>query len=111
MELKNEFQPIRDWAIARNLYEQGDPTTQFVKLGEEVGEIARNLLKGNVEEVRDGIGDAVVVLTNFAELVSIKFGVKFTIEDCINDAYQVIKDRKGRMVNGTFDRNAEPLEL
>lgn len=111
MKLENEFQPIRDWATARNLYEQGDCNTQFVKLSEEVGEIARNLLKSDLGEVRDGIGDAVVVLTNFAELVSIKFGVKFTIEDCINDAYNVIKDRKGRMVNGTFDRNAEPLEI
>lgn len=109
MNLENEFQSIRDWAIARNLYEQGDPVTQHVKLSEEVGEIAKALLKNDVKEVIDGIGDAVVVLTNLAQLASQKYGVPITIEGCINAAYNEIKDRKGRMIDGTYVKDAEPL--
>lgn len=111
MNLTNEFQSIREWAIARNLYEHGDPLTQFVKLSEETGEIAKALLKNDVAEVIDGIGDAVVVLTNLAALASIKYGQEITIESCINAAYQEIKDRKGRMVDGTFVKGLEPLDI
>lgn len=96
MELSNEFQPIRDWAREKGIYDKGDSKTQFVKLSEEMGELAMSILKKNDEELRDAIGDCVVVLTNLAELNGHK------IEDCINGAYQVIAKRKGQMINGTF---------
>lgn len=96
MELKNEFQSIRDWATERGLYEKGDPKTQYLKLQEESGELAQAILKNNHEEVIDAIGDCVVVLTNLAELSGVK------IEDCINAAYNEIKNRKGKMSGGTF---------
>lgn len=110
MNLSSEFQPIRDWANARNLIEQGDPVTQTVKLLEEIGEIAKALLRKDIAEVRDGIGDACVVLSNLADLVSRDQPAenKFNIEDCINDAYNEIKDRKGCMIDGTFVKGAEP---
>jgi NTP pyrophosphatase (non-canonical NTP hydrolase) len=96
MELKNEFQPIRDWATERGLYEKGDPKTQYIKLQEEAGELAKAILKNDEEEFIDAIGDCVVVLTNLAALKGKK------IEDCINSAYDVIAKRKGTMIGGTF---------
>lgn len=99
MELSNEFQPIRDWAQERGLYEKGDPKTQFVKLSEEMGELAQAVLKENDEEFIDAIGDCVVVLTNLAKLRGYK------IEDCINSAYAEIKYRTGKMSGGTFVKN------
>jgi NTP pyrophosphatase (non-canonical NTP hydrolase) len=96
MKLKNEFQPIRNWATERGLYLKGDSKTQCLKLQEEVGELSRALLKNEHDEVVDAIGDIVVVLTNLSELVDVR------IEDCINSAYEVIKNRKGEMKNGTF---------
>lgn len=111
MALTNEFEPIRHWGKTRNLYEQGDVVTQTVKLTEEVGEIAKAVLKNDVKEVIDGIGDAAVVLTNLAKLASIKYGMDISIESCINAAYQEIKDRKGRMVDGTFVKGLEPLDV
>lgn len=96
MELKNEFEPIRNWAKQRGLYEKGDPKTQCLKLQEEVGELSRALLKQDHGEVIDAIGDIVIVLTNLSELAETR------IEDCINSAYEVIKNRKGEMKNGTF---------
>ena len=90
------FKKIRSWATERGLYVSGDPITQYVKLQEEAGELAQALLKDDQPEVIDAIGDMVVVLTNLAH----QRGV--TIEQCVNDAYNVISKRKGKMINGTF---------
>ena len=96
------FDCIREWANERGLYDKGDPKTQYIKLMEETGEIGRALLKEDTEEIIDGIGDAVVVLTNLAELVGVP------IEECIQQAYNVISQRKGKMINGTFVKD-EPM--
>ena len=93
------FDLIRDWAEERGLYAEGDPKTQALKLVEEMGEICRAILKHDKPEVIDGIGDCVVVLTNLAELVGVP------IEDCIAAAYEEIRNRKGKMVNGTFKKD------
>ena len=95
----NEFDLIRMWANQRGIYEHGDTKTQSLKLVEEVGEICRAILKEDHDEVVDGIGDAVVVLTNLAELQGV------TIEKCINVAYNTIAKRSGKMVNGTFKKD------
>ena len=95
----NDFDLIRMWARERGLYDKGDTKTQALKLVEEVGEICRAILKEDHDEVVDGIGDAVVVLTNLAELPGV------SIEKCINVAYNEICNRKGKMVNGTFKKD------
>jgi len=93
------FDNIRQWAKERNLYKQGNPHTQYVKLMEESGELAEAILKQDYGEIQDAIGDMIVVLTNLAHLQSLK------IEDCIYSAYDEIKNRKGKMINGTFVKN------
>jgi len=93
------FELIRVWADERGLYDKGDPKTQALKLVEEVGETCRAILKGNDMEAIDGIGDCVVVLTNLAELLG------ESIEGCIEQAYFEIKDRTGKMENGTFKKD------
>jgi len=92
----SHFDLIRMWADERGLYDNGDPKTQALKLAEEVGETCRAVLKEDTEEIIDGIGDCVVVLTNLAELVG------YPIEECIAAAYEEISSRTGKMVNGTF---------
>ena len=94
-----QFELIREWADERGLYENGDTKTQALKLVEEVGETCRAILKEDFDEVIDGIGDCVVVLTNLAELQGV------SIETCIDAAYQEIKNRKGKMVNGTYKKD------
>jgi NTP pyrophosphatase (non-canonical NTP hydrolase) len=90
------FERIRQWAAERGIYTKGDVKSQYCKLGEEVGELGKAILHTNQAEIADAIGDCVIVLTNLAELADLK------IEDCIDDAYDVIVNRKGQMVNGTF---------
>ena len=96
---KSQFDLIREWADERGLYENGDTKTQALKLVEEVGETCRAILKEDFDEVIDGIGDCVVVLTNLAELQGV------SIEACIDAAYEEIKGRKGKMVNGTYKKD------
>ena len=93
------FDKIRLWAEDRGLYLHGDTKTQTLKLIEEAGEICRAVLKENQDDVIDGIGDCVVVLTNLAELHGVK------IEQCIDIAYDEIKNRTGKMSNGTFKKD------
>lgn len=92
---------IRQWAHDRNIIDGASPQAQFVKLIEEIGELAEGIAKGRIEEVKDGIGDAVVVLTILAAQHDL------LIEDCISFAHNEIKDRKGRMVNGTFVKESD----
>tara|TARA_R100001086_G_scaffold199785_2_gene115973 strand:- start:714 stop:1013 length:300 start_codon:yes stop_codon:yes gene_type:complete len=91
-----KYTQIRQWATERGIYEKGDPKTQYLKLQEESGELAEAILKNNKIEIKDAIGDMVVVLTNLAELCDLK------IEDCVTHAINEITDRKGKMINGTF---------
>ena len=95
------FQNIRDWAEQRGLYDKGNPNTQYVKLQEEAGELAKALLKNDQDEVVDAIGDMVVVLTNLAHLRGVH------IETCIAEAYNVISKRTGKMINGTFVKDED----
>ena len=95
-EKEINFNSIRHWADTRGITEKGNDKTQYVKLMEEAGELAQALLKDDNKEIKDAIGDMVVVLTNLASLRG------FKIEDCINHAYNEIVNRTGKMINGTF---------
>ena len=90
------FDLIRAWADERGIYKEGNSHTQYVKLMEEAGELAQALLNKDAYEVKDAIGDMVVVLTNLAALEGMQ------IESCIESAYNEIANRTGVMHNGTF---------
>ena len=94
--INQQFENIRGWAEARNLIEGSKPVNQISKLMEELGELATGVNKGKIDLVADGIGDAVVVLTILAKQCDLN------IEECIEIAWNEIKDRKGRMVDGIF---------
>tara|TARA_S200002703_G_scaffold120727_1_gene106562 strand:- start:679 stop:972 length:294 start_codon:yes stop_codon:yes gene_type:complete len=93
------FDKIRNWAFEKGIYKKGDIKTQYVKFNEESGELAKAILNNDLPEIKDAIGDIIVVLTSVAHFADLK------IEDCIESAYNVIKERKGKMQNGTFVKN------
>lgn len=93
------FKDIRTWAKEKGILDKGDVKTQYVKLQEEAGELAKALLNNDKEEIIDAIGDCVVVLTNLSKLAG------YNIEDCILSAYNVINKRTGKMIDGTFVKN------
>ena len=92
----NVYDLIRDWATEKGIYKSGDSKTQYIKLMEEAGELAQALLNKDNYEIKDAIGDMVVVLTNLAVLEGMQ------IENCIDSAYNEIANRTGIMHNGTF---------
>lgn len=96
MKLNNLTASVRKWANDRNLIEGATSQAQTVKLFEEGGEVAHAVARGNMDELKDGIGDMAVVLI----ILAAQNGMDF--EECLASAYDEIKDRKGRMVDGIF---------
>ena len=94
---------IKKWAADRNL-NLADPKSQMVKLLEEAGELATGVNKNKQDLIVDSIGDVYVVLVIFCMQLGLD------INDCIKVAYNEIKDRKGKVVNGTFVKE-EDLEV
>lgn len=91
---------IRKWAIERNLHTQ-DSSRQLLKLMEEVGELASGMIRDDNLKIIDSIGDIYVVLV----VLAMQEGLQ--IEDCIEAAYMEIKDRTGKIVNGSYIKESD----
>jgi len=85
---------ISSWHCDRNLIHGSDDKTQCLKLGSEFGELCDDIAKGR--DIRDDLGDMLVVMINIMDRNEITF------IECLERAYNDIKDRKGKMINGTF---------
>lgn len=94
---------IEEWAKERNLH-TAEPAKQMLKLGEEFGELCQGMAKNKPDQIEDSIGDMYVVMT----ILSMQLGLD--IEDCVFKAYQEIKDRKGKMINGVFVKESDLKE-
>jgi NTP pyrophosphatase (non-canonical NTP hydrolase) len=99
-----EFESIRQWARDRDLIEGSTPAHQLCKLIEEIGELAEGISKKRLDAVADGIGDSAVVLTFLAA----QHGKE--IEQCIDLAWQQIRRRRGRMMDGIFVKETDRTE-
>lgn len=93
---------IKNWHKDRNLIDGSTDKDQFLKLIQEVGELSDNLCKGN--DVRDDIGDIIVVLINIAARNNIN------LTECMLMAYTDIKDRTGMMIDGVFVKQQDLTE-
>lgn len=98
--LNKRHDDIRNWSCDKGL-DKADPFKQMVKIQEEVGELAAAMLRNNQEKIVDGIGDIFVVLT----ILSQQMGL--TLPDCVEAAWQEIKDRQGKMKNGAFVKDED----
>jgi len=87
---------VIEWANERDLIKEENAPKQFIKLTEEVGELASALLKKDPYETIDAIGDIQVVLIILCEQLNINY------TQALESAYNEIKERKGKTVNGTF---------
>jgi NTP pyrophosphatase (non-canonical NTP hydrolase) len=91
---------VTQWAIDRNIIGGTTPKDQFGKLEEEVEELRDAIYSDNIREIVDAIGDCAVVLT----IIAAQYGL--TLEQCQEAAWEEIKDRKGRIINGAFVKEA-----
>lgn len=87
---------ILAWAEPKKLLKPENAITQLAKLTEEVGELAQAILKGNKHGQKDALGDIRVVIAILANQLG------FDIDECEQFAYNQIKDRTGKTINGTF---------
>lgn len=90
---------VKDWGHKKNLIKKENQYKQFAKVVEEVSEIGTALNNKNEEELIDAIGDATVTLIILSEQSGLEF------EACLKTAYNIIKDRTGKTVNGVFIKN------
>lgn len=91
---------INHWADERNL-KHADPKIQWMRVTEEVGEIRDVLLKPTKftepqAALKDAIGDTLVTIIVLAHQLDLD------VTECLSIAYEEIKSRKGKMINGTF---------
>ena len=98
-EMKNTLdqlvEQVQQWSIDKDLH-NGNSDRQALKFYEEAGEVGAALSRGNLEALKDGIGDTVVTLIILAQQHDM------TLQECLQFAYDEIKYRTGRTVNGTF---------
>lgn len=87
---------VIDWAKDKGILEKATKLTQASKTLEEYNEMLLALITNNKDELIDSIGDQVVTLIIQAHMNGV------TVVQCLNVAYNVIKDRKGKMINGQF---------
>ena len=87
---------VLEWAEPKGLLNPQIAPQQFMKLVEEVGELSNAMLNRNEAEQIDALGDIQVVLIILAEQLG------FDLDTCLECAYDEIKNRKGKTINGSF---------
>lgn len=95
-----EIKLIEEWAKKRGL-DSSNSDKQLIKLVEEIGELSEAHNKSWRDKQIDSIGDIFVVLTIYA----LQNGLN--IDSCIKEAYNTIKNRAGKTVNGVFVKEAD----
>lgn len=100
--MQDLIEKVNKWFEDRNLIEGSTDKDQVLKLMQELGELSDHACKG--EDIRDDLGDMLVVMLNIMKRNN------YSIEECLQIAYDDIKDRKGKMVNGIFVKESKEEE-
>jgi NTP pyrophosphatase (non-canonical NTP hydrolase) len=91
----NELQSkVLGWAFTKGIMQHSNPRAQLLKAVSEIGELADAEIKGEHKKIVDGVGDTIICFIIYAEMNGI------SIEHCLDEAYEEIKNRTGRMVEG-----------
>lgn len=102
MKYEKLIKSVQEWAKDRGL-DKSDSHAQALKIGEELGELFEAFLKEHRDDELDAVGDIQVTLIIYC----LQRGIDY--EKCLENAYHVIENRKGKMIDGTFVKE-EDLE-
>ncbi|WP_274307518.1 MazG-like family protein [Solibacillus daqui] len=91
---------VEQWSIDKGL-DNAESSKQFLKCSEELGEVAAALARNDMNALRDGIGDVVVTLIILAQQNGMD------LHECLNCAYDEIKGRTGKMIDGVFVKSED----
>lgn len=100
LTVNKSVRKVEEWARQRNL-DIADPHKQILKVVEEIGEISGALARDNMNELKVEIGDGVVTL------IILAMQLDMDMLDCLDLAYEKIKNRKGKTVNGIYIKEAD----
>lgn len=111
---------VIQWGVDRNIIQDSSLDRQLVKLQEEFDELEEAILARDKDAIRDAIGDMSVVLIMMSEIFGRDYDPENYIEgvtsiddntpyfeECLEAAYNEIKDRKGKLINGVFVKEAD----
>jgi len=87
---------VIDWAEERGIFNKGDVLAQLDKTQEELDETIQAIKDHDHYEIADGIGDMLVTIIIAARMVNLDTTY------CLQMAYDEIKNRTGKMVDGKF---------
>ena len=94
--MKQTIQLVEQWAEEKGILSKATPLTQAMKTLEEVNELLGAIMDDNREEIKDAIGDIMVTLIIQCKMQGMD------LQDCLESAYNVIKNRTGKMAGGVF---------
>lgn len=92
---------VLEWANQKGLIKKENSAKQMLKVTEEIGEVAAAIARDDKEELTDAIGDS------FVTLIILAFQNGLEPAYCLQQAYDVIKNRTGKTVNGVFVKDGE----
>lgn len=98
--MNNLIEKVEMWFFDRGL-QNADPNKQMLKLFEEVGELASGMARNDTELIVDSVGDTLVVL------IGLCMQLDLDITESLEIAYNEIKDRKGKLINGVFVKESD----
>ncbi|MGH1806249.1 MazG-like family protein [Enterococcus gallinarum] len=91
---------VEKWAKNKGL-DKAESSKQMLKVVEETGKVAAALARNDQDALRDGIGDVAVTL------IILALQNDMDLYECLNCAYDEIKGRTGKMVNGVFVKSSD----
>ena len=92
---------VKRWAADKNLLRRNNANSQMLKVMEEIGETAGALARNNIDDVKDGIGDS------FVTLIILSYQLGLEPKECLEAAWDEIKDRTGKTENGVFIKSED----
>lgn len=96
---------VIQWANDRNIIDGSTPIKQLDKTSEEFNELQRAIAaydyNGDTSPIVDGFGDVLVTLIIAAKQLGID------LEDALAAAYEEIRHRKGKLINGLFHKDID----
>lgn len=90
------IQQVQQWARDKGIVYIENVPKQMMKVMEELGETSQAILKNKPDEIKDGIGDVFVTMI----ILSTQLGLDPL--ECLESAYNEIKNRTGETKNGVF---------
>lgn len=88
---------VLQWGMDRGIVQHGKPIGQAIKTLEEVTELLDAINRGDMQEIKDAVGDVVVTLLMVCATLDID------LTECLAGAYEQIKNRKGTLLaSGVF---------